>query len=238
MQRKWRLLAHECFSHAMTTFQPSALLTWLAGFSPRQLIFVIGFFVLFVAIAISGEARKAFWSPTRATNSATPLPAYRLLTVYLLGAVILGGSLIVWVRDTECWPYSPYPMFSSISPRKDFKFTTLRVYGVTQQEPLAEVPLDDNTYIEPFDNASLFEALNIVLNENRLTPGLKDLLQRYEVLRSAKIHNGPPIRGLRLYRVTWYLNDQASNENTPAERVFLGEFYEQSSPSSSAAGEQ
>lgn len=219
----------------MTNFQPLIFLTWLADFSPRQLIFVISLFVLLLAIGLSGEARKAFWRPTRATKSATPLPRHRLLTVYVLGAVILGGSLIAWVRDTEYWPYSPYPMFSSVVPRKDFKFTTLRVYAVTQQDPLVEFPLDDNAYIEPFDNASLVEALRIALNEKKLTPVLKDLFERYQVLRLAKIHNGPPIEGLRLYRVTWYLNDQASNEKTPFEKVSLGEFYEPPSAFSSSA---
>lgn len=222
----------------MTIFRPLAILTLLAGFSPRQLAFIVCLLILIAAIALSSEARQAFWRPSRATNGATPLPAHRLLTVYALAAIVLGGSLIAWVRDTEYWPYSPYPMFSWISPRTDFKFTTLRLYGVTQREPLSEFPLDDNAYIEPFDNSRLPQALGIALSQKKLTPTLKDLLDRYEVLRLEKIHNGPPIEGLRLYRVTWYLNDKASNEKTPADKVFLGELYEAPPASSSAAGGQ
>ena len=221
----------------MANIQPLAIFAVL-GFSPRQLAFVVCLLVVLIAVALSAEARKAFWNPTRAANGVAALPAYRLLTVYALAAIILGGSLIAWVRDTEYWPYSAYPMFSLISPRKDFKFTTLRVYGVTQREPLAEFQLDDNAYIEPFDNSRLPQALGIALSENKLTPVLKDLLERYDALRVAKVHNGPPLQGLRLYRVTWYLNDQASNEKTPADKVFLGEFYESGSAFASVARAQ
>jgi len=204
-------------------------LVFLGGFSHRQLLFVLFLLAVLAAIVANREAREAFWAPTQSGGDATAIPTmrpWRLLIAYALGIAIIGGSVFSWVTDTERWPFSPYPMFSWPSPRTDFRFTTLRLYGVTQEQPLSEFPLDRNEYLEPFDNSRLPEALAIAVRENRLTPALGDCLERYEVLRVSGIHQGPAIRALRLYRVTWNLNTQASNVNAPGYRELLGEFSE------------
>jgi hypothetical protein len=207
---------------------PLASFVLLAGFSPRQLLFLVCVVVILVLVAASREARQSFWDPTRSADGArtAAMRPHRLLLVYALGAIILGGSLISWVRDTEYWPYSPYPMFSVLAPQIDQRYTTLRLYGVTQQEPLAEFPLDRNIYLQPFDDSRLPDALGIALRENRVMPVLKDCLERYEALRRSRIHQGPAIEAIRLYRVTWSVNSQATNVNNPDHKELLAEFSE------------
>jgi hypothetical protein len=117
-------------------------------------------------------------------------------------------------------------MFSWLDTPSDSKFTTLRLYGVTQRQPLLEFPLDKNEYFEPFDNSRLPAALNIALSEHRLMPALEDCLQRYDALRVSGIHQGPTLQALRLYRVTWTLNPQASNVNAPDHKELVGEVSE------------
>jgi predicted membrane protein len=200
-----------------------ASLADLGGLSRRQLLFFVGVSVVLVAFLASREARKAFWDPTRSTGgSPAAMRTHRLLMVYALCAAILGGSLISWVRDKEYWPFSPYPMFSILYPQR--RFTTLRLYGVTQGQPPSEFPLDRNEYLQPFDNSRLPAALAIALDENQLTPVMEDCLKRYEALRVSGIHHGPPIQGLRLYRVSWNLSLQADNVENPDHKELLGEF--------------
>lgn len=206
-----------------------ALIAVLDTFSHRQLLFVLCVAAVLLVVAANREARKAFWQPARPPQSDTgwgpAIRAPRLLLVYALGAVIVGGSFFSWVKDAEYWPFSPYPMFSWLYPGTDFKFTTLRLYAVVDQEqPVSEFPLDRNEYLEPLDNSRLPAALALAIAENRLAPVLQDCLKRYQALRAAGIHRGPPIEGLRLYRVSWNLNAQASNVETPNHRELLGEF--------------
>lgn len=208
----------------------TALLSF-GSLSPRQFLFFAALALLLIVIVANREARQAFWSPAQAaggTSAPPPMRPWRLLMVYALGVAIIGGSLFSWVTDTEHWPFSPYPMFSWLSPRTDFRFTTLRLYGVTQEQPLSEFPLDRNEYLEPFDNSRLPAALDIAVHENRVAPVLKDCLDRYEALRASGIHHGPPITALRLYRVTWNLNAQASNVDAPKTKELLAEFSEAS----------
>jgi hypothetical protein len=97
------------------------------------------------------------------------------------------------------------------------------MYGVTEWQPLSEFPLDKNEYMEPFDNSRMNDALDLAVREHRLTPALEDCLQRYDALRLSGIHHGPALEGLRLYRVTWISDPQASNVSTPEHKELLGE---------------
>jgi hypothetical protein len=193
-------------------------------------LFLLCLVAVLIAVAANHEARKAFWLPTRPVESDTgwgpAMRASRLLLVYALGALIIGGSLISWIRDREYWPFSPYPMFSELVPGTDFRFSALKLYGVTQEQPQWEVPLDRNEYLEPFDNSRLNVALDIAVRQKRVAAVLKDCLERYEALRIAGIHQGPAIQGIRVYHVTWNMNTSASNVSRPDQRELLGEFSE------------
>lgn len=185
----------------------------------------------FLAIMLANrEFRKALWAPAHAsegdTTAAPAMLRWRLVAVYALGAVILGGSIYDSMTDTEHWPFSQYSMFSWLDKPADHSYTMLRLYGVTQRQPLSEFPLDKNEYFEPFDNSRMPAALTIAVRENRLTPALEDCLKRYDDLRASGTHHGPTIQSLRLYRVTWTVDPQARNVANPDRKELLGEVFE------------
>ncbi len=145
----------------------------------------------------------------------------RVRVVYALMAVILGGSAYDVVRDKEHWPFSQYSMDSELVLSR--KFSIIRLYGVVQQSPLVEIQLDNNRYLRPFDASRLSEALGRALRQGKLEEGLADCLRRYETLRRAGIHGGPPLVGLRAYMVTWTVEESVSNIDRPDHKELLGE---------------
>lgn len=151
--------------------------------------------------------------------------------VILLLAV---GSLYNIVTDHETWPFSQYPMYSE--PRGN-GLAYLQLFGITQEEPHREVPLNDPSYVEPvsrylrpFDRSRMRFALGWILvgkeGEQRrqmLDEALLDSLRRYETLRLAGHHDGPPLRGLKLYQLRWRLDPWARNVDLPDDRVLVAE---------------
>jgi hypothetical protein len=198
------------------------LTEYLADWSrlANKVSFGLGVLVAGVLLALglgSGEPGSAALE----SSSAIAISRPRLLLVYGLGAIIFGGALADLVRDTEHWPFSQYPMFSEIQQSKTYSM--LRLYGVVERSPLIEVPLDSNLYLQPFDNSRLPPALQHALRENRLDEGVTDCLTRYETLRRAKRHDGPPLVAMRLYRLTWTLDPSASNVDRPDRKELLTE---------------
>jgi hypothetical protein len=218
----------------MSTIRPefTVALVFTGGILSRKLIFGLCALAFLAVIFASREARNAFWAPVRSlpgdTKASRAMTKWRLLVAYAVAAVIVGGSFYDFVADRETWPYSQYPMFSFIDAPPSGRFTILRLYGVTQREPLAEFPLDRNEYLEPYDNSRLQNALDHVISQQQLTAALQDCLRRYDTLRASGVHRGPALQGLRLYRVTWTPNPQVSNLNTPDSRDFVGEVFEKS----------
>jgi hypothetical protein len=144
-----------------------------------------------------------------------------LINAFLISVVC--GSLYDIVMDQEHWPFSQYPMFSGIW--KSPTFTWLRLFGVTADG--REFPLDANRYIEPFDQSRLPKALKRMTEmpdgEARLRSALPDLMARYEELRSAGVHDGPPFMILRLYELEWTIDRQAANVDRPDRRRLIAE---------------
>jgi hypothetical protein len=154
------------------------------------------------------------------------MTGWRLLIAYAVAAVIIGGSFYDFAADRETWPFSQYPMFSFIDAPPNGRFTIWRLYGVPQQQPLSEFPLDENKYLEPYDNSRLQNALDHAISQKQLTAALQDCLRRYDTLRALGIHQGPALQSLRLYRVTWTPNPQVTNLNAPDSMELLGEVFE------------
>jgi hypothetical protein len=173
---------------------------------------------VYILLAVVGLTRKTTVDLTESA-SIVAIPRLRLFIIYALGAVIFGGALTDLVRDTEHWPFSQYPMFSEIAASKTY--STLRLYGVVQRSPLLEMQLDNNLYLQPFDNSRLPAALEHAFRRNRLEEAMLDCLTRYKALRRAGRHDGPPLIALRLYRVTWTLDPSASNIDRPDRKDLL-----------------
>ena len=187
-------------------------------------LFAIG--LLIVGI-VRPEFQAAFWrpaAPDRDPSTVKPMSRQRILVVYALNALILGGSLFDLSRDKEHWPFSQYPMYAQTE--KSRSLTILRLFGVTQQG--AEIPLTDIRYLQPFDDSRLPEALNRIAKKRplQLKTAVRDCLVRYEALRRAGRHDGPPLRAMRLYRVYWVLDPWAPNIDHPDRKDFLVEVQE------------
>ncbi len=178
---------------------------------------VLGVYALLAVLGLTRDATVERSEPAREVAMSMP----RLLIVYGLGAIILGGALPDLARDTEHWPYSQYPMFSQMQASNTYSM--LRLYGVVQRSPVIELQLDSNLYLEPFDNSRILAALENARQKDRLDEGVMDCLTRYEALRRAGRHEGPPLVAMRLYRVTWTLDPSANNIDRPDRKDLLTE---------------
>ncbi len=155
--------------------------------------------------------------------------------VLLLNAVVVLltiGSLYCIVFDTEYWPFSNYPMFSEA--RHEYSLSEVRLYGIVKEGPRREIPLRASDYIEPFDQSRLNIALDRIEStrnpkrrQELLDKALLDSLKRYEKLRQAGSHDGPPLRGAQLYRERWRLDASAENVDQPNQRELIVEVYRQ-----------
>jgi len=56
-----------------------------------------------------------------------------------------------------------------------------------------------------------------------LNEALLDSLKRYEKLRLAGLHDGPPLQGMRLYRTERQLSTQTENADQPDHRELIAE---------------
>lgn len=157
--------------------------------------------------------------PEDPSSRVEPMAKHRLFVVYALGAVIVGGSLSDLIRDAEHWPFSNYPMYSETVTSRSL--TWFRLLGVV--EGGTEIPLDDNRYLQPFDNSRLEGAMELAFRKHYLKEAVLDCLMRYEALRRAGRHNGPRLQALRLYRYYWVLDPWARNIDHPDRKDFLVE---------------
>ena len=158
----------------------------------------------------------------------------RILLVHAVVTLLIAGSLYDIVMDRETWPFSQYPMYSELHGSG---LAQLQLFGVAQEEPHQEIPLNDPSYIEPvseylrpFDRSRIRWALNWILVKNgnyqrqqTLDDALLDCLKRYETLRRAGRHDGPALEGVRLYRLQWRLDPGARNVDRPDNRTLIAE---------------
>jgi hypothetical protein len=178
---------------------------------------VLGTYLLLFVVWLTKE--DSIESSGTASKVAMSNP--RLWVVYVLGAVIFIGALPDIVRDTEHWPYSQYPMDSDLYEYETYSM--LRLYGVVQTSPLVEIQLDKISYIQPFDHSRLSTGLGYALSVHREDEAVADCLLRYESLRRAGRHDGPPLVAMRLYMVTWTLDPTVSNIDRPDRKELLTE---------------
>ena len=155
----------------------------------------------------------------------------RLLVVHAAIAVVVFGHLRDIVTDVEHWPFSPYPMYSYPPPDR---LDVYRVVGVPAGAATGgsaggsarEFPLVERRYLRPLDAGSLGATMSRLnrrdARERLLDEALRACLARYEALRAAGRHDGPPLRGARLYRLSWPA-DVTGPRDTPDRRDLLYE---------------
>lgn len=147
----------------------------------------------------------------------------RELLVYAVIFVITSGSLFDIATQREHWPFSPYRMFSSV--KRNHSISLTRLVGVTESIPPREISLLDPQYIQPLSSLGLSTSLNRKPNdvtyEQYYTEALRHVLDRYEALRIAGAHDGPRLRGIRLYKYHWKLDPWARNADRPDRQELI-----------------
>jgi hypothetical protein len=148
----------------------------------------------------------------------------RLIFAHLLIAAVVGGSLYDIVKSQEHWPFSDYPMFSTIHRRHVLE-NWYRVFGVTPDGE--EVAILAYPELWPLDQSRLPLGIRRLAqqpgNETKVHAALTDILRRYEERRIAGRHDGPAFRGLRLYSLAWDLEPNAANLDRPRSRMLIAE---------------
>jgi hypothetical protein len=154
-------------------------------------------------------------------GAMTVAPARRLLVALLVAGIAL-GQLYDTAVDGDHWPFSSYPMFAQ--PR-EATLRARRLVGVTtggQEIPIV-VPRD----LPPFHEARLMTAFKRLGRRQdraaQLAGGLEAALALYERRRLAAKHDGPALRGMRLYLIGWPFDPEARNRRRPSERRLLAE---------------
>ena len=146
----------------------------------------------------------------------------RMFAHVLITGVILGSAYDIATRQ-EHWPFSDYPMFSAIHRAAVLEWP--RLFGVTADG--SEIALVSHEYLWPLDQSRLPIGLRHIYaterNATRLHAALEDCLERYERRRIAGEHDGPALRGIRLYVVAWDIEPYARNLDQPRSRQLIGE---------------
>jgi len=157
---------------------------------------------------------------------------WRRAVVYVVIATIVAASVLAIVRDpplaNEPWPFSAYRLYAQANTGR--YVSRHRLFGVTREDPPGEIPLVDE-YLQPFEHLRFTYALLRLRREKRragaLEEGLRDVLSRYEARRRAGKHDGPALRGVRLYHLRWRLVERVpQNRDVPDERRLLFEISE------------
>ena len=148
----------------------------------------------------------------------------RLVLAHLLIAAVVGGSLYDIATSQEHWPFSNYPMFSTVH-RKHVLDNWSRVFGVTSDG--REVAILAYPELWPLDQSRLPLGIRRLAQEpgsgSRVQAALADILRRYEERRIAGRHDGPAFEGLRLYSLGWDLEPNAANLDRPRSKVLVAE---------------
>jgi hypothetical protein len=147
----------------------------------------------------------------------------RLAIAHFLILFVIGGSLYDIGTRQEHWPFSNYPMFSTIHRRPTL--TWLRLFGVTAEN--REVALLKYNELWPLDQSRLPLGLRRIADgpdaRPRLQGALTDVMRRYNERRAKGEINGPELRAVRLYKVGWTLEPFAANLDQPESRELVAE---------------
>lgn len=139
-----------------------------------------------------------------------------LILLLFLGAVLPAATRV------QYWPFLYYKMYSRIERMED-GLGLMELHGVPYDRSVPERPLVDRDETHPFAPPRLLMALNRASVRDRQEPGhlaevVQFILVNYERRRSAGLHTGPKLAGLKLYRVRWTLDPWARNAKTPDEK--------------------
>lgn len=147
-----------------------------------------------------------------------PPDGHKRLANLLIGS-IFAAALYFTLRGEAVWPFAPYDMYSSTS-----RPYITQYYLEGESVGGRRFPLTTG-YLYPFNNRELlFKIFPPLLGRpEQLDQRLQLFKRHYEERRRAGKHRGPELRTIRLYRITWALEEGARNLHHPDRKTLLRE---------------
>lgn len=134
--------------------------------------------------------------------------------------LVLGASLFFTVTEKLFWPFAPYDMYSTSNRELHTQ------YYLEGESPAGRrFSLSSGRYLYPFNNRELIFKIfpPLVGNPQLLDRKLFQFKRLYTERRLRRKHSGPALRRVRLYRISWKLDENASNLLGPVRRTLLRE---------------
>jgi hypothetical protein len=177
--------------------------------------------LLILEAAVGATIAGILWS-TPALSRMTGLRPTRVMTVQCVTFLLVGMQVIEMGLQLEHWPFSNYPMYSGIQPTR---LSWVRVAGIVHG---SEFWLSDSQ-IRPFAHDRISHALNRHVSSGpnwqaRADDALAGILRLYEAGRQTGRHAGPPLLGVRLYRLAWALNPSLANQPARESKELIREY--------------
>jgi hypothetical protein len=155
-----------------------------------------------------------------------PLVAGRRLLIL----AIIAPHLAAGVWSFEWFPFSSYPMYSTLRREPVYKFLMLKAFRqieVNGEIRREEVKFRSRQYLWPFDEPGLMQSFAGLIQARRLddvASGLYEIAHRYRVRRQLyPERNLPEIHGLSLYRAEWRALPGAPNVHEPDQLELIRE---------------
>jgi hypothetical protein len=142
---------------------------------------------------------------------------HRVLVSYAVIGIVAGGQLLCIVLAIELWPFSHYPMYSTIE-RTD-TVSLFEVYGVDANG--REHHMMRPNFFRPFDPSRLSVALKKKAAEGRLEDAAAALFEHWS--RFGKEFTEFDLLAVRVYRCEWLVSASVDNVHQPA-RELLAEY--------------
>jgi hypothetical protein len=156
------------------------------------------------------------------TARAHYVTRWRMILAHAVILFVLTGHAFSAIFDIELWPFSPYPMYSTV--RTEYRQEHPVLYAVVDDAAGTEIPLRELAY---FANDRAQAQLVGIYERSADVPGLREelatLLTRYKAGRRESGVVGPPVRALRLYRASWQLTPGASESEVAPHRDLIVE---------------
>lgn len=151
----------------------------------------------------------------------------RLLLAHAAIAVVVLGHVRSLITNMEHWPFSRYPMYSYPPPKELIAYRLAGVVEAGPSGPEKELPLTNYRYFRPLSYLAAGSTLGRLSGRperaKELNAAMGELADLYEALRRDGRHDGPPLRALRLYKLSWSVQPGASNSDRPDRRELLHE---------------
>lgn len=144
--------------------------------------------------------------------------------------VIVLGSLLSYWKQTNMFPFDTYSMYSYLHT-EDFQYP--RMYGLPQDDGNSDTATEIDISDQKFWGFQMHIGRKVIATTrllNRYGADSEDakiamafLRDLYNRRQQAALHDGPPIRQLRMYKLAWKLRSDLSTVDSPYQRMLMAE---------------